>query len=186
MKHAFTMLELIFVLIVIGILAAVISPEMKSTKNREAAIQLISHIRYTQHLSMVDDKYNSANAQWHRNRWQITFNANQYSIESNNNTTFAMNTLKRDENLSNIALEDQTVAFSNGCAGHTIISFDHLGRPLVGDLSGTTASYTAGTLIAPYTAGQLINLACRITLTGASGDITSIDIEPETGYAHIN
>ena len=59
MKKAFTMLELVFVLVVIGILAAVMIPNMQSTALREAAIQVVSHIRYTQHLAMIDDKFDT-------------------------------------------------------------------------------------------------------------------------------
>ncbi|MFT7861097.1 MAG: type II secretion system protein [Sulfurimonas sp.] len=76
MKKAFTMMELIFVLVVMGILAAVIMPRMERDPVREAAIQLVSHIRYTQHLAMVDDKYADTadpNKRWWRGRWQLKF-----------------------------------------------------------------------------------------------------------------
>ncbi|EDZ63243.1 protein containing Prepilin-type cleavage/methylation, N-terminal domain [Sulfurimonas gotlandica GD1] len=73
MKKAFTMIELVFVLVVIGILAAVMIPGMKSTKLREAAIQVVSHIRYTQHLAMIDDKFDSTDADWYKSRWHILF-----------------------------------------------------------------------------------------------------------------
>lgn len=73
MKKAFTMLELVFVIVVIGILAAVVIPRIGSNKLREAAIQVVSHIRYTQHLAMVDDKFDSADAIWYEKRWQILF-----------------------------------------------------------------------------------------------------------------
>ncbi|WP_415397690.1 Tfp pilus assembly protein FimT/FimU [Sulfurimonas sp. CS5] len=66
------MLELVFVLVIIGILAAVMLPQMQSTKLREAAIQVVSHIRYTQHLAMVDDKFDKNNT-WYKNRWQLKF-----------------------------------------------------------------------------------------------------------------
>jgi len=72
-KKAFTMLEVIFVLIIIGILAAIIMPEMKSNKLREAAIQVVSHIRYTQHLAMVDDKFDTTNTKWYSERWNMLF-----------------------------------------------------------------------------------------------------------------
>lgn len=73
MKKAFTMMELIFVIVVIGILAAVVIPRTGSNKLREAAIQVVSHIRYTQHLAMVDDKFNTVDAAWYKDRWQIMF-----------------------------------------------------------------------------------------------------------------
>lgn len=73
MKKAFTMIELIFVIIVIGILAVVVMPRSSSNKLQEAATQVLSHIRYTQHLAMIDDKFDENNATWWQKRWQIRF-----------------------------------------------------------------------------------------------------------------
>ena len=73
MKKAFTMIELVFVIVVIGILAAVIIPSTRTNPLQEAAIQVLSHIRYTQHLAMVDDKYNASDTDWYKGRWQMTF-----------------------------------------------------------------------------------------------------------------
>lgn len=74
MKKAFTMIELVFVIVIIGILAAVIIPNTNSDRARDAAIQLASHIRYTQHLAMLDDKFDANDTVWYKKRWQITFN----------------------------------------------------------------------------------------------------------------
>ena len=179
MKKAFTMLELVFVLVVIGILAAVMIPEMKSNKTREEATQLITHIRYTQHLAMVDDKFDAtAGSNWFRNRWQIRFSGTGnsfYSIVSDDNTRFAVNPLDKSNNLTNIELENQTVTLSDGCNGQTIISFDEMGRPIVGDLSDDDS---------PIMVNQLLNTTCKITITDGTESV-EIDIEPETGYAHI-
>jgi prepilin-type N-terminal cleavage/methylation domain-containing protein len=79
MKKAFTMMELIFVIVVIGILAAVVIPRTGSNKLNEAAIQVVSHIRYTQHLAMVDDKFDTADSNWYRGRWQIIFGTSNYT-----------------------------------------------------------------------------------------------------------
>lgn len=177
MKKAFTMIELVFVIVVIGILAAVIIPNTRTNPLYEAATQLVSHIRYTQHLGMVDDKFDSGNANWHRNRWQIRFTGNQYSIATNGNTVFAKNPLNAtDLNATDLMAKYSTaVTFTDSCAGTNIIlSFDHLGRPIVGDLSANTTAYTS----------QLINTACTITLS-SNGENVSIKVEPETGYAHI-
>jgi prepilin-type N-terminal cleavage/methylation domain-containing protein len=73
-KKAFTLLELIFVIVVIGILAAAVIPSTKSDRAHDAALQLVSHIRYTQHLAMIDDKFDANDNVWYKKRWQITFN----------------------------------------------------------------------------------------------------------------
>ena len=80
MKKAFTLLELVFIVIVIGVLAAYIIPRTKTNSLQEAAIQVQSYIRYTQHLARVDDKYNSKDSEWYKGRWQIVFgNTNNYA-----------------------------------------------------------------------------------------------------------
>lgn len=174
MKRAFTLLELVFVVVVIGILAAVILPSTTSNVAREAATKLVSNIRYTQHLAMIDDKYDSSNANWYRNRWQIVFNANKYSIVSENNSTFAIDPLTQ-ANLNGIELEGVTVALTGGCNGATRISFDNMGRAMVGDLSDDTSAYIAG---------QLMTATCVITITDGT-NTSVINVEPETGYAHV-
>ena len=177
MKKAFTMLELIMVIVIIGILAAVIIPRTGSNKTAEAAIQLISHIRYTQHLAMVDDKFDST-INWYQNLWQIRFDGtgSSYSIVSDNNPALdpLNKTNMQDINISNDY--DVTLSFSNNCDNNKTISFDHMGRPMVDDISTIATAYT----------NLLTTNSCDITLTGNSaGDTVVINIEPETGYAHI-
>ncbi len=57
MKKAFTMIELVFVIVVAAILAVAIMPRMSDDSLRQAADQILMHIRYTQHLAMVNDAY---------------------------------------------------------------------------------------------------------------------------------
>ncbi len=60
--RAFTMLELIFVIVVVGILSFMAASSFQRNTVQEATDQLLSHIRYTQHLAMMDDKFNAGNA----------------------------------------------------------------------------------------------------------------------------
>lgn len=126
MKKAFTMMELIFVIVVIGILAAVVIPRTGSNKLREAAIQVVSHIRYTQHLAMVDDKFNANDSNWHKRRWQLLFGTSAthtngkvaYSIFSDS-LTFSGN-----PGLSELAKNpmDSSKLLTGGFAG--VLSYD--------------------------------------------------------------
>jgi len=73
MKKAFTMLELVFVIVIIGILSFVAANSFQRNTLREAADQVVSHIRYTQHLAMIDDKFDPNDSEWYKSRWQIFF-----------------------------------------------------------------------------------------------------------------
>jgi type II secretory pathway pseudopilin PulG len=72
-RFAFTMLELVFVIIVIGILAVLAMPSFNRHPLQEAAEQVAGHIRYTQHLAMVDDIFDDKNNTWYISKWQIRF-----------------------------------------------------------------------------------------------------------------
>jgi prepilin-type N-terminal cleavage/methylation domain-containing protein len=73
LKKAFTLIELIFVIVIIGILSAILVPRFDRPTLVEAAHQVVSHIRYTQHLAMVDNKFDSNEPEWYKGRWQIFF-----------------------------------------------------------------------------------------------------------------
>ena len=212
MKKAFTMIELVFVIVIVGILSAMIAPNFQRNSLREAADQVISHIRYTQHLAMMDDKYDSSDPKWFRKRWQIVFgtsastnNKVAYSIFSDSASSvtgqadkseMAKNPLDSTKLLSGgysgtlSTNEDEAtkemnigekygvtaVSFSGGCRWSRI-SFDYLGRPFYGNLAGS--SWTI-----PYQSNKLIQTTCNITLADDTDNII-IQIEPETGYAHI-
>lgn len=91
-KRAFTMVELIMVIVVMGILASVAIPRMERDVRQEAGDNILSAIRYTQHLALMDNKVNltADNLNWHRAFWQISFRSWDsgeswyYTIFSNN------------------------------------------------------------------------------------------------------
>jgi prepilin-type N-terminal cleavage/methylation domain-containing protein len=72
-KKAMTLIELVLVIAIVGILSAVIAPSFQRDSLQEAANQVISHIRYTQHLAMIDNKFNPQDSTWFKDRWQIQF-----------------------------------------------------------------------------------------------------------------
>ena len=83
MKKAFTLVELIFVIVVIGILSFALWPTKQPTQALEAARQIVAHIRYTQHLALNDDKFathidtdgtkQNIARDWYKRLWRITF-----------------------------------------------------------------------------------------------------------------
>ncbi|MCZ6160298.1 type II secretion system protein [Campylobacter ureolyticus] len=82
-KKAFTMIELIMIIVVVGILSVIIIPRIDRNTLLEATNQIVSHIRYTQHLAMMDNKYNPKDPNWYKKRWMIEFTANSHSINNN-------------------------------------------------------------------------------------------------------
>ncbi|MDY4154952.1 type II secretion system protein [Campylobacter sp.] len=81
MKKAFTLIELVFVMVVLGILTFALWPKKQPTQALEAARQIVAHIRYTQHLALNDDKFathtygtgDSIAKDWYKRLWRITF-----------------------------------------------------------------------------------------------------------------
>ena len=198
MKKAFTMLELVIVIVIIGILAATVAPAFQRDTSAEAAQQFVNHVRYTQHLAMVDDKFDPNNNNWFLSRWQIRLNTHgTYAIGSDANldgtlveSELATNPLDSSKRLDGGLIAsvdarspeldldneyDAGVAFAAGCAGVNplIITFDHLGRPLLGDISSDVVSYPAN---------RLLRMDCNITFSGGSEGDVVVTITPETGY----
>ena len=73
MKKAFTIIELIFIIVVVGILAAVAIPRIDRDNLIELVDQVTTHIRYTQQLAMMDNVYDGSDEHWYRGYWRIQF-----------------------------------------------------------------------------------------------------------------
>jgi len=167
MSKAFTLIELIFVIVIVGILGAFIAPKVKSNTINQTKIQLISAIRYTQHLAIVDDVYNSNDNNWMKKRWCIYIKNNTYTIKSDNIYAKDPETKK---NINKISLKIDNIELSGGCFGKNGISFDYLGRPYAKNETDDNA-------------GNMLVEKCIIELK--NGEKTEkITIEKETGYAH--
>jgi prepilin-type N-terminal cleavage/methylation domain-containing protein len=211
MKKAFTMIELVFVIVVIGILAAIVIPRVGSNRLAEAAVQLVSHIRYTQHLAMIDDKFDTADTTWYEKRWQIIFGTSAYTNSKPAYTIFSDTSGTGEPDKSEMAKNplDSTRVLSGGYSGilHTTNDADEVtkemnlgyygitGYNLTGGCSGARVSFDhlgrpfrgdLSSMSGAYSAGtqRLIIQTCNVVLTSSEGTVT-IAIEPETGYAHI-
>ena len=72
-RTAFTMLELTMVIVVIGILAALALPRVERDIRQEAGDNLLSAIRYTQHMALMDDVTDPRVTNWQRAFWRFGF-----------------------------------------------------------------------------------------------------------------
>jgi len=94
MKNSFSLIELIIILIVIAILVINTNFSLKDTSLNEAANQIISHINYTRHLALNNNKFQyypisnstielNKTKYWFKQWWQIRFSKsnNEYWYE---------------------------------------------------------------------------------------------------------
>jgi len=202
-RSAFTMLELVFVIVVLGILAALAMPRMERDLNQEAADNVLSAIRYTQHLALTDNKHKYNKKNWQNALWQIRFkntatNGWSYTIASNTNAGTNLSDDEAAIDPANGKLFHDTVTdgspnvfieklygidniIFNDCKGKgndlsQHIAFDNLGRPHRGVTTGDTYDYRT----------YVENKNCQITFSSPSFDNDfSIVIEKETGYTYI-
>ena len=72
-KPAFTMIELVFAIVVLGIIAAVAMPRLDRDRTQEASDGILSNIRYTQQMALNDFRHSFKDPNWQRSFWQIQF-----------------------------------------------------------------------------------------------------------------
>lgn len=203
LRKAFTMLELIFVIVVVAILSITFMGRFDDDRLREAADHVLSQIRYTQHLAMVDDVYDPTDQDWSAERWQIRFQKcngvdNQfYFIFKDINHGGAANKVESAQNPLDgrfmfndgtcVAQEDESrdVLIGNkyeitgvtvcGDTANRYLLFDNLGRPYRHTAAGTPSSAYDGYLTND----------CDINLTTSKGETIIIRVAAETGFAYI-
>lgn len=200
-RFAFSLLELVFVIVVAAILSVSLITRFERDTRYEMAEQVLAHIRYTQHLALMDNVYQDEKAYWHQARWQMNFvNTNKCGVFyrigadsdlSSNTADFGSNEAARDpitnQLLYNMApvckehsgwdsdvllgLKYNIVGLNSTCSTQTI-AFDYLGRPYAG-IGATTPT------------DKLMKEDCSFLFTDADGKQVKITIAAETGYAFI-
>lgn len=194
-RKAFTMLELVFVIVVVGILSYIVSSRFQRDTVMEAADQLASHLRYTQHLALTNDVFENNDSTYYRKRWHIRFandssgnNHLVYTItrDLNKNNTLEVNEPARNPldpskvlsgdsamgTMRSEALdlsEKYKITLTNNCSNGRIF-FDNMGRP-----------YRDATFPATAPNQNLIQADCTLVLTNGTTTRT-LRIARETGY----
>ena len=174
MKKAFTLLELVFVIVIAGILAFVLIPKSSDTKLLESANQLISHIRYAQQLALNNDQFDPNDKNWYKKMWRIEFENNgTYKVWRGNeaqSNKIAPDPANPGQKLKDVQLKRGIIA-----KGSKVI-FDELGR--VYNEQAATKSYEHK--IEQNTTIKLCKGSASSNCTGK--ERIELSIEPETGY----
>lgn len=207
-KNAFTMIELVFVIVVLGILAALAVPKLDRDRTQEAADSILADIRYTQHMAMADFRQQSIGTDanlWQKSFWQI-------KIESCGSSSGLFVSVGADKNYHNgIELSEAAIDPSNGkpmfwtnlascasgedlsSASENIFITKKFG---VSAISGCGGVHSIGFdhLGRPHvgfsgstspTYSSYMSSTCTFAFTVNGGDSFSISILPETGHAFI-
>jgi Tfp pilus assembly protein PilE len=206
-RFAFTMLELVFVIIVVGILAVLAMPSFTSNPLQQAAEQVANHIRYTQHLAMVDDEFNESDPTWYLKKWQIRFRENSgklyYAVYSDKDKdrNINCNAMTCDEPAID-PLTKQPLYYLDSRANKKMLLTEEYGIKDINVSCDTPDSslYTSSLgvisfdhLGRPYDGignnaskpfDFLLTSNCTITLEHNDGNATII-VRPETGYVSI-
>ncbi len=210
-QKAFTMIELILVIVVLGILAALAVPRLNRDLRQEAADNILSSIRYTQHLALLDNKQKFDNPQWERRYWHLYFGTCDsnpfYAVGSDDNMDGSANArVDSTEAALDPANGKLMWAHDGGCAGSLAITDlspnifigKRYGVETVTAGGGCNSKYIAfdhlgrphqgvgfSNAAQPVHAGYLSS-RCTLQFTLKKGDPFTINIEPETGYAYID
>jgi len=211
-KNAFTMIELVFVIVVLGILAAIAMPRVDQDRTQEAADSILADIRYTQHMAMVDFRQRAIDTatltatDWQRSFWQI-------KIESCGNGTGLFVTVGADKDYGgDISTAEAAIDPSNGkpmlwsnaadcgpgddvsSASENIFITKKFGVTAIDSTNCNNVQYIgfdhlgrphlgfSGSTSPDYS--TYMSSTCTFTFTVDSGNF-SISILPETGYAQI-
>ena len=213
LKKAFTMIELVFVIVVIGIIAAIALPRFESDNVQEAMDQILSDVRYTQHLALVDNVIDPTNGSWQSAFWTIQFRNTidgsgdwAYTIASDisdHNGNFSKteaavdprdgrliygNTDNSDTDVSKkVFLTDRfgitNVNFNTSCNVQTGSTGTNNSQHIGFDSFGRPHKGHLGSTSPNYS--SIMQGNCTIIFTFSGGETAQITINKETGYAFV-
>jgi prepilin-type N-terminal cleavage/methylation domain-containing protein len=208
-RSAFTLLELVMAIAVIGIMIAVGLPRLDRDLKQEAADNILSAIRYTQHLALLDDKHKFNDPKWQQRFWRIYFGTctgedRFFAIGSDDNSESANNG-RVDQ--AEAALDPangkpmwwhdaQDCSDTSDTVSPNIFITKRYGITNVIFTGGCTNTYIGfDHLGRPYASDfttsstpdnkGYMTTPCMMEFTMHNDESFRIRIEPETGYAHI-
>lgn len=207
-KSAFTMIELVFVIVVLGILAALALPRLERDLKQEAADSILSDIRYTQHLALIDNKHKFDESSWQRAFWKISFEScggssglfEMVGTDTNYLGDVDSNEAATDPSNGKPMFWTNTASCANGvdttASSDRIFITKKFGVTAVNGTGGCNNLKHIGFdhLGRPHVSfsgsstpnnSSYMSTACTFTFTMSDADTFAIIIEPETGHAFI-
>ncbi len=207
-RNAFTMLELVFAIVVLGIIAALAIPRLDRDYRQEAADTILADIRYAQHLALLDDRQKFNDEEWQREFWQFKIEScgggsglfisvgsdrdhqgdldrNEVALDpANGKPMFWKNT----DDCSNGNESDPTVSknifLTKRFGVDSVTPSGSCATQYIGfDHLGRPHTGFSGSTQPNY--ASYLSTACIYTFTLKTGESFQIRIEPETGYASI-
>ena len=208
-RKAFTMIELVFAIVVVGILAATALARLDRDHKQDAAVQILQDIRYTQHLALMDDKTNPRNVLWQKTLWLIQFNSRNssttwmYYVASNRDAAGDIDTNEAAfDPVNGERLFDNNNGIQDSGESSRIFLTQNFGikgirfnTTDVGANSTSAAQHVAfdfmgrphrGIFGATNTYSKVMQEDLNITFTMSDDQEFSIIIEEQTGYAYID
>ena len=73
MKKSFSLIELIFAIVIISIVVASFIPKNNLSKLNLAADKLVLYLKYTRYIAMLDNKYKKDDDMWYKERYTLKF-----------------------------------------------------------------------------------------------------------------
>ena len=70
-KAAFSMVELVFAIVILGILAAMAIPRLDRDYRQEATTSIVSSLMYAKHMAITDNVTNPTDNKWQRAFWRF-------------------------------------------------------------------------------------------------------------------
>ena len=73
MKKTFLILELVFVIVILGILYTVFTPKLPNYKLDEVTNRVLIYLNYVRYKALIDDKFETEASEWFKGRWTMKF-----------------------------------------------------------------------------------------------------------------
>ncbi len=205
------MVELIFVIVVLGILVSVISSHMDRDLKQEASETILSHVRLAQKLALTDNKHRKDNnGLWQRSYWRFEYGKCRNTSNEDGTAEYyyrvgSAKTLnkgfKKIESAIN-AIDGKYLYTINSCKNlkkdesPTVLISKKFGinritnskgckgvQHIAFDHLGRPHHQIGSYGVADFS--KIMMRDCRITFEMSTGDSFTIKIESETGYASI-